>query len=66
MIYLVRTRLTSSYRQRLSRYRELRTRSSATQKTPSETILGTEITTEITEDAYIMINSQEILRLIEV
>ena len=55
-------RLTSSYRQRLSRYRELRSRTAVTQKSPSETILATEISTE---EAFIMINTQEILRLIE-
>jgi len=49
----------------LSRYRELRSRT-PTHKTASETILATETSTEVAEEAYIMINSQEILRLIEV
>jgi hypothetical protein len=65
-ISLVRNRLTSSYRQRLSRYRELRSRTSTTHQTPTETIVATETSSEIIEEAYIMINSQEILRLIEV
>ncbi len=63
--YLVRTRLTSSYRQPLSRYRELRSRTS-THKTPSDVILATETSNETPDESYIMINSQEILRLIEV
>ena len=62
---LVQNRLASSYRQRLSRYRELRSRMSTAHKTPSEAIVGTEVTAEVTEEAYIMVNSQEILRLIE-
>ncbi len=64
--FLVQNRLTSSYRQRLSRYRELRSRTSTAHKTPSEIILATEASSEVAEEAYIMINSQEILRLIEV
>ncbi len=64
--YLGRNQLTSSYRQRLSRYRELRSRASTTHKTPTEGISGTEPSNEVNEEAYIMINSQEILRLIEV
>ena len=63
MEILVQQRLTSSYRQRLSRYRELRSRTTATEKSPSEAILATEVSNE---EAFIMINSQEILRLIEV
>lgn len=65
ILYLVQNRLTSSYRQRLSRYRELRSRT-PTHKIPSETIIATEASGEVAEEAYIMINSQEILRLIEV
>ena len=65
-ICLVRNRLTSSYRQRLSRYRELRSRTPTAQKSQSETILAVETIAENTEENYIMINSQEILRLIEV
>ncbi|CAF1088574.1 unnamed protein product [Rotaria sordida] len=64
-ITTVRSRITSSYRQRLSRYRELRSRTPTTRKTPTEIILITESPSEIIEEAYIMINSQEILRLIE-
>jgi hypothetical protein len=65
-IYLVQRRLTSSYRQRLSRYRELRSRVSTAHENPSGTVLATEASTGFNEEAYIMINSQEILRLIEV
>jgi len=59
---LVRNQLNSSYRQRLSRYRELRARTPTTQ----DAIVATEVTNENTDESYIMINSQEILRLIEV
>ncbi|CAF5194232.1 unnamed protein product, partial [Rotaria magnacalcarata] len=38
-IAAVRNRLTSSYRQRLSRYREIRSRTPTAQKTPPEAIL---------------------------
>ncbi|CAF4550466.1 unnamed protein product, partial [Rotaria magnacalcarata] len=65
-LYVVRNRLTSSYRQRLSRYREIRSRTPTAQKTPPEAILTTDPPAETVEEAYIMINSQEILRLIEV
>lgn len=55
----------SSYRQRLSRYREIRSRSSQSdRKSPSETILAQE-TAEMNDEAYLMINTEEILRLIE-
>ena len=64
-MYLVRHRLTSSYRQRLSRYRELRSRASATQENPPEPISATESSIGLNEESYLMINSQEILRLIE-
>ncbi|CAF4731322.1 unnamed protein product, partial [Rotaria sp. Silwood2] len=64
-INLVRNRITSSYRQRLSRYRELRARTPTARKTPTEVIVTTESSIETIEEAYIMINSQEILRLIE-
>ena len=66
-IFLVRSRLTSSYRQRLSRYRELRSRTPTAQKTPAEVSVVTEPSpNESTDESYIMINAQEILRLIEV
>ena len=58
-------RISSSYRQRLSRYREIRARSATTDRTPSETIVAKESSLEISEEAYLMINAQEILRLIE-
>ncbi|CAF1514427.1 unnamed protein product, partial [Adineta ricciae] len=61
----VRHRLTSSYRQRLSRYRELRSRASAAQENPPEPISATESSIGLNEESYLMINSQEILRLIE-
>ncbi|CAF4673634.1 unnamed protein product, partial [Rotaria sp. Silwood2] len=64
-ITTVRNRITSSYRQRLSRYRELRARTPTARKTPTEVIVTTESSIETIEEAYIMINSQEILRLIE-
>ncbi|CAF3428145.1 unnamed protein product [Rotaria socialis] len=64
-IATVRNRLTSSYRQRLSRYREIRSRTPTAQKSPPEAILTTDLSAETVEEAYIMINSQEILRLIE-
>ena len=63
---LVQARITSSSRQRLRRYRELRSRTPTVHKTPPETTVTSEAPTETTEGAYIMINSQEILRLIEV
>ncbi|UJR29306.1 hypothetical protein I4U23_010520 [Adineta vaga] len=61
----IQNRLTSSYRQRLSRYRELRARQSASQENPSKTISATETSIGLNEESYLMINSQEIFRLIE-
>ena len=67
IVYVVRNnRLTSSYRQRLSRYRELRSRTPTAGQSQSEIISAVESSTETIEEGYIMINSQEILRLIEV
>ncbi|CAF4982781.1 unnamed protein product, partial [Rotaria sp. Silwood1] len=64
-ITTVRNRITSSYRQRLSRYRELRSRTPTAIKTSTEVLVTTEPSIDTVEEAYIMINSQEILRLIE-
>ncbi|CAF1165003.1 unnamed protein product, partial [Didymodactylos carnosus] len=59
----VHRRLTSSYRQRLNRYRELRTRLSQTSSNTTPDIGGQ--SSQITE-AYIVLNTEEILHLVEV
>ncbi|CAF1139632.1 unnamed protein product [Adineta steineri] len=61
----VQKRLTSSYRQRLNRYRDLRSRTSMNQENSPGTVLAKETSIGHDDEAYIMLNSQELLRLIE-